>query len=136
MLYYSATGSLRTLAQSVARGVDSVDGMRARVHHEGAGVLAGLPSPLWVMRYHSLVATRVPARFEVTARDDVGQVMALRDAEARIEAVQFHPESIGTAGGMRVLASALGQIWLGVERRGAVPPPDAAGPEHREALYR
>lgn len=123
----------------VERARAPMHGKRDAITHEGQGVLAGLPSPLWVMRYHSLVAAEVPARFTVTGRDRHGQVMALRDAAAGVEAVQFHPESIGTAGGMSILRAAL--RGAGVERplppsrAGAVPGPEAAGPGHPEARY-
>jgi hypothetical protein len=84
------------------------------------------------MRYHSLVATRLPASLTVTARDALGQPMALRDERAGVEAVQFHPESIGTAGGMQLLHQALSIAGIPVTapagRGGAVPPPMSCGP--------
>jgi anthranilate synthase/aminodeoxychorismate synthase-like glutamine amidotransferase len=124
---------------AVGRARAPVHGKRDLVEHDGQGIFAGLPSPLWVMRYHSLVATAVPSRFAITARDRDGQVMGLRDPAARIEAVQFHPESIGTAGGLEMLRSALAAAGFParapLHRRGAFPPPDAPGPGHPEALY-
>lgn len=123
----------------VARARAPMHGKRDAITHEGQGVLAGLPSPLWVMRYHSLVAVEVPSRFAVTARDRHGQVMALRDPVARVEAVQFHPESIGTAGGMSILREALRgaglERALPAPRPGAVPGVEAVGPGHPEARY-
>lgn len=116
----------------VGRAAAAVHGKRDRVAHDGVGCFDGLPSPLWVMRYHSLVATTVPSSFIVTARDERGQVMALRDPKARVEAVQFHPESIGTGGGLVLLRNTL--IGAGVdvgdvpERRGSVPPAGDQGP--------
>ena len=66
-------------------------------------------------------------------------LMAVRDRAARIEAVQFHPESIGTAGGMQMLHNALVDVGLDVPapraRPGNVPAPDAQGPRHAEARY-
>ncbi len=127
---------VRAHGGAVARAAAAVHGKRDAIAHDGVGVLAGLPSPLWVMRYHSLVAAEVPARFSVTARDAHGQPMAMRDAAARIEAVQFHPESVGTAGGMRMLANALGvPVPPRAERAGGVPPPSSLGPGFMEALY-
>jgi anthranilate/para-aminobenzoate synthase component II len=124
----------------VAHARVPLHGKRDRITHDGAGVFAGLPSPLWVMRYHSLVATQVPARFLVTARDRDGQVMALRDPRARLEAVQFHPESIGTAGGMQMLFNVCAGAGLTARlpslRAGAVPAADDQGPAFSEALYR
>ncbi len=123
---------------TVKHALVPLHGKRDAITHDGVGVLHGLPSPLWVMRYHSLVAARVPAELTVTARDQSGQAMALRGPA--IEAVQFHPESIGTAGGMFILHNAL--LFASIKstgvvaRAGAVPPPSAAGPGHAEARYR
>jgi para-aminobenzoate synthetase component 2 len=116
----------------VGRARAPVHGKRDAIVHDGVGCLRGLPSPLWVMRYHSLVATSVPPSFTVTARDAFGQPMALRDVDARVEAVQFHPESIGTAGGLQMLCSALVGAGLDVRlpplRPGSVPEPASCGP--------
>lgn len=123
----------------VGRARAPVHGKRSPITHGDTGLFTGLPNPLWVMRYHSLVAVEVPSRFTVVARDHEGQVMALRDPEARVDAVQFHPESVGTAGGMHLLAAALRGAGVEVPpwptRPGAVPQPSASGPEHPEALY-
>jgi anthranilate synthase component II len=106
-----------------------------------ARLFDGLPPSLWVMRYHSLVATTVPSSLRVTAMDDDNQVMAVEDVQQRVHAVQFHPESVGTAGGMHILANALAAATstLASEylpplcRRGAVPPADDLGPRVRLA---
>ncbi len=76
-------------------------GKTSAIHHEGAGVFAGLPTPLEATRYHSLVvdAGTVPAVLEVTARTDDGVVMGLRHREHDVEGVQFHPESVLTEHG-------------------------------------
>ena len=130
---------VRAAGGAVARARAPVHGKRDAITHDGRGLFAGLPSPLWVMRYHSLVAVTVPDRFEVSATDAHGQVMALRDSSARIEAVQFHPESIGTAGGISMLQAAL--RLAGIERPlppprpGAIPGPSSDGPGHPEARY-
>jgi anthranilate synthase/aminodeoxychorismate synthase-like glutamine amidotransferase len=96
------------------------------------GLFAGLPSSLWVMRYHSLVATAVPPSLHVTARDEYGQCMAVADKAGRVAAVQFHPESIGTAGGMQILANSfrLARIEAPVVRHrlGHIPPSTDIGP--------
>jgi para-aminobenzoate synthetase component 2 len=72
-------------------------------------VLAGLPSPFTATRYHSLAVdpATVPAELEGTAHTEAGIVMALRHRELPIEGVQFHPESVLTEGGHRLLAN-----WL------------------------
>jgi anthranilate synthase/aminodeoxychorismate synthase-like glutamine amidotransferase len=91
----------------VVRGPAIVHGKTSLVHHDGSGVLGGLPSPFEAMRYHSLVVdeTSVPGSLEVTARTGDGVVMGLRHRELPIEGVQFHPESVGTPDGMRILRS-------------------------------
>jgi anthranilate/para-aminobenzoate synthase component II len=91
----------------VGRARAPVHGKRDAIVHDGVGCLSELPSPLWVMRYHSLVATSVPSSFTVTARDGLGQPMALRDVDARVEAVQFHPESFLTPAGYDLLRAFL-----------------------------
>jgi len=79
------------------------------VHHTGTGVLEGLPSPFTATRYHSLavVADTVPDTLEITGRTDSGVVMALRHRTLPLHGVQFHPESVLTQGGHRLLAN-----WL------------------------
>ena len=116
----------------VARARAAVHGKRDAVTHDGGGCFAGLPSPLWVMRYHSLVAETVPSSLVVTATDAHGQAMAVRDVGARVEGVQFHPESIGTAGGLELLRNVVTGAGVDVsevvERSGAVPPSTSTGP--------
>jgi anthranilate synthase/aminodeoxychorismate synthase-like glutamine amidotransferase len=96
----------------VVRASSIMHGKTSLVHHEGAGVLAGLPQPFEATRYHSLVvdAGSVPDVLEVTARTDDGVVMALRHRELPVEGVQFHPESILTTGGHRLLENFLAQV--------------------------
>ncbi|TDC15554.1 aminodeoxychorismate/anthranilate synthase component II [Streptomyces sp. 8K308] len=95
----------------VGRAPELLHGKTSPVRHEGAGVFAGLPSPLTVTRYHSLAVEEptVPAGFEVTATTESGVVMGLRHREVPVEGVQFHPESVLTEGGHRMLAN-----WLTV----------------------
>jgi anthranilate synthase component 2 len=84
-------------------------GKASPVEHDGTGLFAGLDSPLTAMRYHSLVAApeSVPAILRVTARSADGVVMAVEHRSAALFGVQFHPESIGTPEGPRVLANFL-----------------------------
>ncbi|MFO6452148.1 MULTISPECIES: anthranilate synthase component II [unclassified Aeromicrobium] len=91
----------------VVRADRVVHGKSSLVHHDGAGVFAGLPSPLVCARYHSLVVEDVPPVLEVTARTGSGIVMGLRHRELPIEGVQVHPESILTSRGHDLLASFL-----------------------------
>jgi len=84
-------------------------GKTSAVDHDGAGLLAGLPSPFIATRYHSLAIepNQFPEALEVTARSDDGTVMALRHRSLPVEGVQFHPESVLTPEGPRLLANFL-----------------------------
>ena len=95
----------------VDRAPELLHGKTSEVHHQGVGVLAGLPDPFTATRYHSLTVLpeTVPAEFEVTGRTDTGIVMAMRHRELPVEGVQFHPESVLTDSGHRMLAN-----WLAV----------------------
>ncbi|HEU4428811.1 MAG TPA: aminodeoxychorismate/anthranilate synthase component II [Myxococcota bacterium] len=84
-------------------------GKTSQIYHEQRGVFGGLPSPLEATRYHSLVIERAtcPPVLEVTARTEDGEIMGVRHRELPIEGVQFHPESILTREGKRLLANFL-----------------------------
>jgi len=85
-----------------------VHGKATEIEHEGSGLFAGLPSPLTVGRYHSLVAEpSLPDSLTVTARGG-GVVMAVRHRELPALGVQFHPESVLTPDGKRMLENFLG----------------------------
>jgi len=94
---------------TVDRAPELLHGKTSAVHHEGTGVLAGLPSPFTATRYHSLAVRddSVPRELEVTARTAGGVIMGLRHRDLPLEGVQFHPESVLTEGGHRLLAN-----WL------------------------
>jgi anthranilate synthase component II len=85
----------------VVRAPEVVHGKTSLIHHDGAGVFEGLPTPFEATRYHSLIVERasVPEELEITAETDDGLVMGLRHRELMVEGVQFHPESVLTAGG-------------------------------------
>jgi anthranilate synthase/aminodeoxychorismate synthase-like glutamine amidotransferase len=95
----------------VVRAGRVMHGKTSRIEHEGTGLFSGLPSPLEVMRYHSLVVERdtLPAELEIVAHasDDPGEIHALRHRELPVWGVQFHPESILTQGGKQLLANFL-----------------------------
>ena len=93
----------------VDRAPELLHGKTSPVEHTGEGVFAGLPSPFTATRYHSLAAEpdTVPAELAVTARTPDGVVMGLRHRELPVEGVQFHPESVLTEHGHRMLAN-----WL------------------------
>jgi para-aminobenzoate synthetase component 2 len=93
----------------IERAPELLHGKTSLVHHDGAGVLAGLPDPFTATRYHSLTInpSTVPDCLEVTGRTESGVIMAVRHRELPVEGVQFHPESVLTQGGHRMLAN-----WL------------------------
>ncbi len=95
----------------VDRAPELLHGKTSMVRHDATGVLEGLPSPLRVTRYHSLTIEPGSTRPELltTARTDTGIVMAVRHADLPLHGVQFHPESVLTQGGHRMLAN-----WLQV----------------------
>ena len=95
---------------TVDRAPELLHGKTSTVHHSNTGVLQGLPNPFTATRYHSLtiLPETVPAELDVIARTDGGVVMGVRHVELPIHGVQFHPESILTEGGHRMLAN-----WLG-----------------------
>ncbi|HEY8300954.1 MAG TPA: aminodeoxychorismate/anthranilate synthase component II [Jatrophihabitans sp.] len=101
----------------VVRAPELLHGKTSTVRHDGTGVLAGLPSPFVATRYHSLAieAAALPPEIVVTARTESGVVMGLRHTTLPIDGVQFHPESVLTQGGHRMVAN-----WLA--RCGAVVP--------------
>jgi anthranilate synthase component II len=85
----------------VVRAPQVVHGKTSLIRHGDTGVFEGLPNPLEATRYHSLVVERssLPDALEVTAETDDGIIMGLRHRELMVEGVQFHPESVLTAGG-------------------------------------
>ena len=91
----------------VERAPELLHGKTSLVRHDGTGVLAGLPDPFVATRYHSLTIRpdTVPAELEVTGRTEGGVIMAVRHRELPIVGVQFHPESVLTEGGHRLLAN-------------------------------
>lgn len=97
------------LGARIVRAEEPVHGRTSAVHHDGIDLFAGIPSPMTACRYHSLVvaADGLPAGLVVTARDAAGTIMALADEPNAIYGVQFHPESILTRGGFRLLANFL-----------------------------
>ncbi len=96
---------------TVDRAPELLHGKTSAVIHDDAGVLAGLPSPFTATRYHSLtvVPDTIPDELVVNGRTETGIVMAMMHRELPIHGVQFHPESVLTQGGHRMLAN-----WLAV----------------------
>lgn len=94
---------------TVGAAGEIVHGKRSLIEHNGHGAFAGLPSPLPVARYHSLVATYVPEELTVIAHYQ-GMPMAIDQQDDRVLGFQFHPESIMTSEGARLLTQALAHI--------------------------
>lgn len=93
----------------VVRAGRLMHGKTSPILHDGAGVFADLPNPFEATRYHSLVVKpeSVPDCLEVNARTAEGEIMGLRHREHPIHGVQFHPESVLTKEGMRLLKNFL-----------------------------
>jgi anthranilate synthase/aminodeoxychorismate synthase-like glutamine amidotransferase len=96
---------------SVVRAPEPRHGKTSFVRHDGRGIFAGIPDPTEATRYHSLMVDErtLPPDLVVTARSDDGVVMALRHRTLPLEAVQFHPESVMTVDGMRMLENFCGR---------------------------
>ena len=94
---------------TVGRAPAPRHGKSSRVSHDGTGLFEGLPSPLEAGRYHSLVVDEktLPTALRVTARSDDGLVMAIAHRELPAWGVQFHPESVLTPEGERLIANFL-----------------------------
>jgi anthranilate synthase/aminodeoxychorismate synthase-like glutamine amidotransferase len=107
-LGHQALGAV--LGADIVRAPELLHGKTSQVFHDGTGVLEGLPSPFTATRYHSLAVKRetLPDVLEVTAWTADGEIMGLAHRTRPIHGVQFHPESILTEGGHRMLAN-----WLG-----------------------
>ena len=93
----------------VIRAPEPIHGRTSDIRHNQQGVFYGLPNPLTVGRYHSLVVEEatLPDELQVTARTDDGVIMALAHRQWPVIGVQFHPESILTQGGYELLANFL-----------------------------
>ena len=89
----------------IVRAPYLMHGKTSRIHHDGKTVFAGIEQGFTATRYHSLIVEEdsLPAALEVSARTEDGLIMGLRHRELPVEGVQFHPESILTAAGKRLL---------------------------------
>lgn len=96
----------------VSRAPQVVHGKSSHIFHSGRGVFAGVPSPLPVARYHSLVATSVPSCLDVIARTDDELVMAVAHYSDNVVGFQFHPESIITTNGQLLLENTLDNMRM------------------------
>ncbi len=91
----------------VVRAARLMHGKTSPILHDGRGVFEGLPSPFEATRYHSLIVEResLPACLHVSAWTEEGEIMGLRHATLDVEGVQFHPESVLTTEGKRLVAN-------------------------------
>jgi anthranilate synthase/aminodeoxychorismate synthase-like glutamine amidotransferase len=103
----------------VVRNARIVHGKSSPVRHRGDGLYAGLSSPFEAGRYHSLVVERasLPRTLAVTSWTAEGEIMGLRHRRLEVEGVQFHPESILTVEGKRLLGNWLARIGAGARDR-------------------
>ena len=95
--------------------VGPVHGKTSWIEHAGSGLFEGLPSPFIATRYHSLAVNEELGTdaLEVTARSDDGIIMGLRHRDLPIEGVQFHPESVLTAEGPRLMKNFIASVGEG-----------------------
>jgi anthranilate synthase/aminodeoxychorismate synthase-like glutamine amidotransferase len=95
---------------AVVRAPKLMHGKTSEVIHDGRSLFSGIASPMTCTRYHSLIVAEedLPRELEITARTEDGIIMGLRHRKYPVEGVQFHPESVLTEGGHRLLAN-----WLG-----------------------
>jgi anthranilate synthase/aminodeoxychorismate synthase-like glutamine amidotransferase len=93
----------------VVRAEKLMHGKTSMIHHKNRGVFESLAQPLEATRYHSLIVRResVPNSLEITAETDDGEIMGLQHRQLPIHGVQFHPESILTVEGKKLLANFL-----------------------------
>jgi anthranilate synthase/aminodeoxychorismate synthase-like glutamine amidotransferase len=89
----------------IVRAGRPMHGKTSRIHHDGTGLFTGLPSPFRATRYHSLVIApaSVPPELEITATSEDGEIMAVQHARFPVYGVQFHPESVLTEHGYRLI---------------------------------
>lgn len=91
---------------TVVRAPEAVHGKSSLLEHDGTGLFLGVPNPARIGRYHSLCTPNPPERFKVHATID-GMAMAISDEQAMQVGVQFHPESLLTPMGQKILANVL-----------------------------
>jgi anthranilate synthase/aminodeoxychorismate synthase-like glutamine amidotransferase len=116
----------------IVRAGRPMHGKTSRIHHSGTDLFTGLPSPFQATRYHSLVIApaSVPPELEITATSEDGEIMAVRHTRFPVYGVQFHPESVLTEHGYRLIDHFLHGVpptprSLPVAADGALVPTDA-----------
>jgi anthranilate synthase component 2 len=121
------------MGAEIVRAAEPMHGRTSLVRHDQCGVFAGLPQPLTACRYHSLVVddATLPTDWHVSARTDDGTVMGIRHLGLPVVGVQFHPESVLTDCGYRLLANFL--RLAGLEVPTTVPDIPASAPKRAPA---
>ncbi|HEU5073037.1 MAG TPA: aminodeoxychorismate/anthranilate synthase component II [Polyangiaceae bacterium] len=99
----------QAMGARIVRAERLMHGKTSPIEHDGSGIFSGIPSPFTATRYHSLLVdpATVPPELEVTARTRDGEIMAIRHQSFPLEGVQFHPESILTTEGLKMM-----QNWV------------------------
>lgn len=92
---------------TVERAQRLLHGKTSLIHHDARGIYRGVPNPFIATRYHSLIVSRLPDCLEVTARSENGEIMGIRHTGHPVEGVQFHPESILTREGKKLIENFL-----------------------------
>lgn len=94
---------------NVIRASRLMHGKTSPIQHNGKGIFEGIPSPFKATRYHSLIVEResLPAELEITAETAEGEIMGLQHRELPVYGVQFHPESLATEHGLKLLENFL-----------------------------
>ena len=94
----------------IVRAQRLMHGKTSMIHHDGEGMFADVPSPFEATRYHSLIIRRetIPDCLQITAETDMREIMGVRHREYPVEGMQFHPESILTTEGKKLLANFIG----------------------------
>jgi anthranilate synthase component 2 len=108
-------GIISTFGGKIIRAKSLMHGKSCMIHHDGKGVLTGIANPFEATRYHSLVGDRetIPSCLEISAESASDlEIMGVRHVEYPIEGVQFHPESILTTSGKRIIKNFLGGGWI------------------------
>ena len=97
---------------NVVRADNIMHGKTSSIIHDGRTIFKGLPNPFQAGRYHSLIIQKdsLPACFEVSAHTEEGEIMGIRHQEYTLEGIQFHPESILTPQGKRIIKNFLDMI--------------------------
>src|SRR3989344_3260546 len=94
----------------VGKAVETIHGKASLVSHDGKGIFKGLGNPFQVGRYHSLSGQKIPGELVVSARSESGVVMGIRHKKYFVEGVQFHPESILTPEGGKIIENVLAMV--------------------------